>query len=53
MEKWQVPMLRNLLPRHMEIIFDINLFFLQAVEKRFPNDREKLARLSIIEEGIP
>lgn len=35
----------------MQIIFDINLFFLQRVESQFPGDRELLARLSIIEEG--
>ncbi|KAI3639319.1 hypothetical protein MIR68_002849 [Amoeboaphelidium protococcarum] len=53
MEKWSVPMLQELLPRHMQIIFDINLFFLQNVEKKFPNDRDRLARMSIIEEGMP
>jgi len=37
----------------MQIIYDINLFFLQAVEKKFPGDREKLARMSLIEEGMP
>ncbi|KAI8052831.1 glycosyl transferase [Syncephalis plumigaleata] len=53
MEKWQVPMMQRLLPRHMEIIFAINLFFLQRVEKKFPNDRDILKRMSIIEEGSP
>ncbi|KAL1924662.1 uncharacterized protein VTP21DRAFT_4316 [Calcarisporiella thermophila] len=53
LEKWSVPLLQNMLPRHMEIIFDLNLFFLQKVEKRFPNDRDLLSRLSIIEEGAP
>lgn len=51
MEKWPVHMLRSLLPRHLQIILDINLYFLQAVERRFPNDRARLARMSIIEEG--
>lgn len=53
MEKWSVPMLENLLPRHMQIIYDINLFFLQNVEKKFPGDRGILERVSIIEEGSP
>ncbi|CAG8458241.1 11217_t:CDS:10 [Ambispora gerdemannii] len=53
MEKWHVPMVEYLLPRHMQIIFDINLFFLQKVEKQFPNDRDILAKLSIIEEATP
>ncbi|KAF7597618.1 Non-essential glycogen phosphorylase [Aspergillus hancockii] len=51
LEKWSVPLVQNLLPRHMQIIFDINLFFLQSVEKKFPNDRELLSRVSIIEES--
>ncbi|CAG8759692.1 26315_t:CDS:10, partial [Gigaspora margarita] len=53
MEKWPVPMVAYLLPRHMQIIFDVNLFFLQKVEKLFPDDRDLLAKLSIIEEATP
>jgi glycogen phosphorylase len=36
LEKWPVPLIQSLLPRHMQIIYDINLFFLQSVEKKFP-----------------
>ena len=36
LEKWPVPLLQGLLPRHMQIIYDINLFFLQSIEKKFP-----------------
>nr|CAG8593376.1 3640_t:CDS:10 [Entrophospora candida] len=53
MEKWPVPMVSYLLPRHMQIIFDLNLFFLQNVEKKFPKERDLLAKLSIIEEASP
>lgn len=53
LEKWSVPLMQNLLPRHLQIIYDINLFFLQSVEKRFPNDRDMLSRVSIIEESHP
>lgn len=53
LEKWSVPLLQNLLPRHLQIIYDVNLYFLQIVEKRFPNDREMLSRVSIIEESHP
>lgn len=53
LEKWSVPLMQNLLPRHLQIIYDINLFFLQTVEKRFPKDREMLSRVSIIEESHP
>jgi len=37
----------------MQIIYDINLFFLQGVERNFPGDRELLAKVSIIEESQP
>ncbi|KAK7205745.1 glycosyl transferase [Myxozyma melibiosi] len=53
LEKWPVPLFGNLLPRHLEIIYNINLFFLQKVEKMFPKDRDMLARVSIIEESSP
>ncbi|RVD89808.1 uncharacterized protein DFL_000800 [Arthrobotrys flagrans] len=53
LEKWSVPLFQNLLPRHLQIIYDINLFFLQSVERRFPKDRELLSRVSIIEESNP
>jgi starch phosphorylase len=36
LEKWPVPLIQGLLPRHLQIIYDINLFFLQSVEKKFP-----------------
>ncbi|UQC89442.1 glycogen phosphorylase [Colletotrichum lupini] len=53
LEKWPVGLVQHLLPRHLQIIYDINLFFLQSVEKMFPNDREILSRVSIIEESQP
>lgn len=53
LEKWSVPLVQHLLPRHLQIIYDINLFFLQSVERQFPNDRDLLRRVSIIEETNP
>lgn len=53
LEKWPVDLIGNLLPRHLEIIYDINLFFLQQVEKLFPKDRDLLGRVSIVEESNP
>jgi starch phosphorylase len=53
LEKWSVPLFQNLLPRHLQIIYEINMFFLQSVERKFPNDRELLGRVSIIEESQP
>ncbi|OLL25652.1 Glycogen phosphorylase, partial [Neolecta irregularis DAH-3] len=53
LEKWSIPLLQSLLPRHLQLIYDINLFFLQHVEKRFPKDRDLLSRVSLIEESQP
>ena len=51
LEKWPVELMGKLLPRHMEIIYEINKRFLSEVEKKFPGDMEKQSKLSIIEEG--
>ncbi|KAI0117093.1 glycosyltransferase family 35 protein [Daldinia grandis] len=53
LEKWPVGLVQHLLPRHLQIIYDINLFFLQTVEKKYPDDRDILRRVSIIEEAQP
>mmetsp|Transcript_18353 Transcript_18353/g.15996 ORF Transcript_18353/g.15996 Transcript_18353/m.15996 type:complete len:187 (+) Transcript_18353:1188-1748(+) len=53
LEKWTVDLLGNLLPRHLEIIYLINFFFIERMSKKFPYDFDKLSRLSIIEEGPP
>lgn len=53
LEKWPLTIFQNLLPRHMEIIYDINYFFLQSVSHSFPNDNDLLSRVSIIEESQP
>ncbi|BAO38714.1 glycogen phosphorylase [Kluyveromyces marxianus] len=51
LEKWPIGLFGHLLPRHLEIIYDINWFFLKAVEKKFPRDVDLLGRVSIIEES--
>lgn len=53
LEKWPVQLMENLLPRHLEIIYDINYYFLKLVEHKFPDDRDLLTRVSVIEEGDP
>jgi starch phosphorylase len=53
LEKWSVPLMQRLLPRLMEIIFEINAHFLGAVAAHWPGNNDKLARMSIIEEGNP
>lgn len=51
LEKWPIGLFGHLLPRHLEIIYDINWFFLQDVAKKFPKDVDLLSRISIIEEN--
>ncbi|MDD5410137.1 MAG: glycogen/starch/alpha-glucan phosphorylase [Methylobacter sp.] len=51
LERWSVNLFKQLLPRLMEIIFDINAHFLSEVSARWPGDRGRLARMSLIEEG--
>ncbi|QLL32992.1 hypothetical protein HG536_0D05140 [Torulaspora globosa] len=53
LEKWPVGLFGKLLPRHLEIIYDVNWFFLKEVEKKFPKDLGLLGRVSIIEEASP
>ena len=53
LEKWPIPMLEWLLPRHLQIIYEINARFLRDVACRYPFDGDRLRRMSIIEEGEP
>src|SRR5664279_1774765 len=51
LETWPVAMFESLLPRHLQIIYEINFRFLQQVMHQFPGDGELLKRLSIIDES--
>jgi starch phosphorylase len=51
LEKWPLTWFEMLLPRHLEIIFEINRRFLDAVRARFPGDEERIGRMSLIEDG--
>jgi starch phosphorylase len=51
LERWSVDLFKQLLPRLMEVIFDINAHFLAEVSARWPGDIDRLARMSLIEEG--
>jgi starch phosphorylase len=53
LEKWPVPMFEKILPRHLQIIYDINYQFMQKVAIAFPGDIGKLNRMSLIEESEP
>ncbi|WP_379058654.1 glycogen phosphorylase [Pectobacterium brasiliense] len=51
LETWPVDMLGKILPRHLQLIFEINEHFLEYVQKEVPDDNELLARVSIIDEN--
>jgi len=51
LERWPVELFERLLPRHLEIIYEINRRFLAEVEQRFPGDEDRIQRMSLIEEG--
>jgi len=51
LEKWPVAYFKDMLPRHLEIIFEINRRFLTEVRRRCPGDDGRVERVSLIEEG--
>jgi starch phosphorylase len=53
LERWSVPLFGALLPRHLELIYEINRRFLDEVRLRYPDDEARLARLSLIDESGP
>ena len=53
LEKWSVDLFGALLPRHLEIIYEINRRFLDEVRAKFPGDDARVARLSLIDESGP
>jgi starch phosphorylase len=50
LETWPVAMFERLLPRHLEIVYQINFDFLQEVSRRFPGDTDRVRRMSIVQE---
>ncbi|HVI10675.1 MAG TPA: glycogen/starch/alpha-glucan phosphorylase [Candidatus Binatia bacterium] len=53
LEKWAVSSFELLLPRQLEIIYEINRRLLEDVRKRFPNDEGRVERISLVEESNP
>ena len=51
LETWPVPLFGRLLPRHLEIIYALNRFFLADLRARYPGDEGRVARMSLIGEG--
>jgi len=50
LETWPLRLMQKLLPRHVEIIFEINRRFLNEIRLRYPGDEKRLARMSLIDE---
>jgi len=50
LEQWPVWFFEQILPRHLQIVYEINEHFIKEVQARFPDDPERLARMSIVEE---
>ena len=53
LEKWDIDIFKKILPRHLEIIFLVNFMFLQDIKLKFPNNNDKITKLSLIEESYP
>ena len=53
LEKWPVALLERVVPRHLQIIYEINRRFLEHVASVWPGDDARLRRMSIVEEGDP
>jgi starch phosphorylase len=53
LEKWTVPLLERVLPRHLQIIYEINRRFLDRVAAAYPGDKDRARRMSLIEESTP
>ena len=51
LEKWDLKLFKTLLPRHMEVIYEINRRFLQVVRLHYPGDDKMLEKMSIIDES--
>jgi len=51
LEKWSVHLFEELLPRHLQIIYEINAKFLESVWAKWPGESERVIRMSIIQEG--
>src|SRR5262249_54487081 len=50
LEVWPLPLFKRVLPRHVEIIFELNQRFLDEVRRRYPRDDARISRLSLIDE---
>ncbi len=51
LERWPVPLMERVLPRHLQIIYDINARFLNQVQLTYPGDQQRVVNMSLIQEG--
>ena len=50
LEKWPIELFETLIPRHLEIIYEINRRFLDDVKQRYPGDEQRISRMSLVED---
>ena len=50
LERWSIPLFSSVLPRHLDIIYEINRRFLDQVRATYPDDNDRIARMSLIDE---
>jgi len=48
LEKWSADLIGNLLPRHLELIYLVNFFWMDKVSKKYPGNNDKLSVMSIV-----
>jgi starch phosphorylase len=53
LEKWSVPLFEKILPRHMQIIYEMNARNIEEIKEKFPGDDGRIRRMSLIEESEP
>jgi len=51
LETWSLPLFERMLPRHLEIVYEVNARFLTLARARFPGDEARIARMSLIDES--
>ncbi len=51
LERWPVDLFESLLPRHLEIIYEINHYFLDEVRIKYPDDEDRISRMSLLDES--
>jgi starch phosphorylase len=53
LEKWPVSLLERVLPRHLQVMYEINRRFLEEIQLTYPGDSERLTRMSLVDESPP